>query len=129
MLRYSALARRMIDRSLGVGPDDWLSDPSPGGAQGPCARGDPAYRNAFEAASISVAAKYRYPHTMVWLVLGGSDQVGALGHALTYFEQLSRARSPHVRLDVLPGVGHGLDGTEGGLLHVRQAFLEACRHH
>jgi hypothetical protein len=46
---------------------------------------------------------------------------------MTYYEAMLAAGSPHVRIDVLPGVGHGIEMTDIGIAKIRDAFLLECR--
>jgi hypothetical protein len=116
-LHYSEAARRAIDLSYGVSR----------GEDGPCLRRDQGFRDAFAEASISVDADLHYPNTMVWHVLAGADEVGALGQGLTYYDAMLRAGSPHVRVDVLPGLRHGLSGpTDAGRMKIRDVILQEC---
>jgi hypothetical protein len=116
-LHYGESARRAIDLSYGFSSD----------GDGPCFRQDQTFRAAFAEASISVDSDLHYPNTLVWHVLAGADDVGALGQGITYYDALLRAGSPHVRVDVLPGLLHGLRGpTDEGMLKIRDAVLQEC---
>ena len=88
-----------------------LPDLAPWDEDGPCFTRDEAFRSAFAEASISV----------------GADDVGALGQGLIYYDAMLRAGSPQVRVDVLPGLGHGLRGpTDAGRLKIRDVVLQEC---
>ena len=116
-LHYGDQARRAIDLSYGFSADE----------DGPCFRRDEALRSAFAEASLSVDADLYYPNTLVWHVLAGADQVGALGQGLTYYDAMLRAGSPQVRGDVLSGLGHGLAGpTDAGILKIRDVVMHEC---
>ncbi len=116
-LHYGDAARRAIDLTYGYSPEE----------AGPCSSRNEAFRSRFEEASLSVDADLHYPDTLVWHVLAGADEVGALGHGLTYYDAMLRAGSPHVRVDVLPGLAHGLRGpTDAGMNKIRDVMLQEC---
>lgn len=116
-LHYGEMARRAIDVSYGhTGEED-----------GPCTTRDERFRARFAEASLSVDADLYHPHTLVWHVLAGADDLGALGQGLTYANAMLRAGSPHVRVDVLPGLLHGFRGpTDAGRRKVRDVVLQEC---
>lgn len=116
-LHYAEAARRFIDATYGFGA----------GEGGPCSTRDPDYLAPFQEASIAYRGDFHYPKTLVWHILGGDDQVGGLGQGLLYYAEMVRAHSPHVRLDVLPGMPHGLWREEVGAGKIREAFLRECR--
>ena len=116
-LHYGEFARRAIDLSYGFPLEE----------AGPCLSRDQSFRIAFAEASISVGGDYFYPHTLVWHVLAGADEVGGLGQGLTYYEAMLKAGSPHVRADVLPGLPHNLTSEETGISKIRDVFLQECR--
>jgi hypothetical protein len=113
-LHYNEGARRAIDLSYGFAAEQ----------DGPCTRRDETFRAAFAEASIAVDADLHYPRTMVWHVLAGADQVGALGHGLSYYDAMLRAGSPLVRADVIQGAPHGLG--EEGQTRIRDVILREC---
>lgn len=114
-LHYSDQARGFIDRTMGY----------PAG-EGPCSRRDPSARQAFEAASIALGGNdYVHPNTLVYIVLAGSDDVGALAQGHTHYERLIREGSPEVKLDILPGAPHGLG--EAGPPLIRDILARECR--
>lgn len=116
-LHYNAGARGFIDRTMGY----------PAG-QGPCTKRDRSARAVFEEASISLGGNdYVYPHTLVYIILAGGDQVGALDQGHTYYERLIREGSPQVRFDILPGAPHGLGPAGPPLL--REILSRECRFH
>ena len=115
-LHFDDQGRRAMDFSFGF----------PQGEDGPCFRRDASFESKFREASISAIGDYHYPNTLVWHVIGGNDDVG-LAHGLTYYAEMLKAGSPHVRLDVLPGVPHGLTSTESGRQKIRDIFLQECR--
>ena len=97
-LHYSERARTSIDQSLGFNQE----------TKGPCELYDTSYNDMYKNSSISYGGNYFYPSTKVYLIYGGNDEVGALNQGLTYYEQLSSARSPNVHMQVIEGVGHGI---------------------
>jgi hypothetical protein len=116
-LHFGEGARRAIDLSYGFSGEE----------DGPCFTRNPDFREAFAEASISVDADLYYPNTLVWHVLAGADDVGALGQGLTYYDAMLRAGSPQVRVDVMPGLLHGLRGpTDAGRLKIRDVMLQEC---
>lgn len=126
-LVYGTAARRAADATFGFGSfQDVMSGREPD-APGPCERGDLSARRAFEDASISVGGDYDYPTTLVWHILAGADELGALAQGHTYYEAMVRAGSPHVQLDILPGAPHNLEGVDAGLELIRDVFLAECR--
>ena len=116
-LHFGDAARRAIDLTYGYSAEE----------AGACSSRNEAFRSRFEEASLSVDADLHYPDTLVWHVLAGADEVGALGHGLTYYDAMLRAASPHVRVDVLPGLAHGLRGpTDAGMNKIRDVMLQEC---
>lgn len=116
-LHYSERARGFIDSSMGY----------PAGA-GPCSARDEAARAVFEESSIAGGGNdYVHPNTMVWIILGGADQVGALPQGHAYFERLASEGSPLLRVDILSGAPHGLRMRPEGANRIRDAFLRECR--
>jgi hypothetical protein len=114
---YSDRAREFMDVSMGY----------PGG-EGPCTNRDESARAAFEDASIAGGGNdYVHPNTMVWIILGGADQVGALPQGHAYYERLAREGSPLLRIDILSGVPHGVNRVSEGADRIRDAFLRECR--
>ena len=127
-LHYGERARRAVDFTYGFGSTDWLRSGEPTDTPaGPCTRRDATYADAFAEASIAGLGDYYYPTTLVWHILGGADQVGALAQGLSYYEAMVRAGSPHVRVDILPGLPHGLAGVEAGIYKIRDVFDQECR--
>ena len=128
LLHYDDRARRAIDLSYGFGSDEWVRSGEPAEMPaGPCSTRDPSFEAAFAEASIAATGDYNYPHTLVWHILAGADEVGGLAQGLTYYEEMVRAGTPHVRLDVLPGAPHGLAREEAGLGKIRDVFLLECK--
>jgi hypothetical protein len=115
-LHYADAARGTIDRSYGFV-----------NGTGPCLTRDVSFTSRFQDASVSAGPDFVYPHTLVWHVLAGGDNVGALAQGLTYYEAMLRAGSPFVRADVLPGLPHALELTQAGQAQIRDIFLQECR--
>jgi len=127
-LHYGGKARRAVDLTYGFGSLEWFHSGEPTDTPpGPCTTRDSTYAGMFAEASIAGHGDYYYPNTLVWHILGGADQVGALAQGLTYYEAMVRAGSPHVRIDVLPGVPHGVQSVEVGLQKIRDVFIQECR--
>jgi len=127
-LHYGEKARRAVDLTYGFGSLEWFQSGEPKDTPpGPCSTRDSTYAGAFAEASIAGQGDYYYPNTLVWHILGGADQVGALAQGLTYYEAMVRAGSPHVRLDVLPGAPHGVQRVDVGLYKIRDVFIQECR--
>jgi hypothetical protein len=116
-LHYSEMARAFMDVTMGF----------PAG-EGPCTTRTESARAAFEEASIAGGGNdYVHPNTMVWIILGGADQVGALPQGHAYYERLAKEGSPLLKIDVLSGAPHGLARTPGGADRIRDVFLRECR--
>jgi hypothetical protein len=112
-LHYSEKARIAIDQSLGFNLD----------TKGPCELRDTTYYETYRNSSISHGGKYYYPNTSVYLIYGGNDQVGALNQGLTYYQQLSSARSPYVHMQIVEGAGHGILQDSLGFETIRKILL------
>ncbi len=117
-LHYSKRARTAIDQSFGFNSD----------VKGPCELGDTSYYDIYKNSSISHGGKYYYPNTIVHLIYGGNDQVGALNQGLTYYEQLLSAGSPFVHMQVIEGVGHGILRDSLGFETIRKILFTEIDH-
>ena len=114
---YSERARGFMDTSMGYAR-----------GEGPCTARDEAARAVFEESSIAGGGNdYVHPNTMVWIILGGADQAGALPHGHAYFARLAREGSPRLRVDILSGAPHALARLPEGANRIRDAFLRECR--
>jgi hypothetical protein len=114
-LHYNDRARGFIDRTMGYAA-----------GEGPCSKRDALARSVFEASSVALGGNdYVHPNTLVYIVLAGADQVGALLQGHTYYERLIREGSPHVRIDILAGAPHGLG--EAGRPLISDILMKECR--
>lgn len=121
-MHYGESARTSIDLSFGY-------PGFPGPSEGPCSSRDESWRDAFEQASVSTRGDYFYPNTLIWLVVGGGDTVGALRQGLTYYDSLLRSESPSVRLDIIPNAPHPVVTTPEGEAMIRDILIDECRLH
>lgn len=112
-LQYSQRAKSAIDISLGYSRDE----------KGPCELGDTAFAEIYKNNSISYGGNYYYPDTEVYLLYGGNDQVGALNQGLTYYEQVIKANSPMVHMQIVEGVGHGMLNDSLGYEVIRKSLF------
>ena len=112
-LSYSERARIAIDGSFG-----FLND-----VKGPCELRDTSFIETYRNSSISYGGNYYYPNTDVYLLYGGNDQVGALNQGLTYYEQLIKAKSPLVYMQVVEGSGHSMLGDSLGFKVIQKTLF------
>ncbi len=103
-LHYSEKARIAIDESFGFSPDK----------KGPCQLCDTSFTELYKNSSISIGGNYNYPTTEIFLFYGGRDQVGALNQGITYYEQLIKAGSPNVHIQIVEGSAHSMLGDSIG---------------
>jgi hypothetical protein len=127
-------ATRIIDAGFGFLPPGDLQNFNPGEAPavGPCARGEPSFREKFRQASVaSGEGDYVHPRTMVWFVFEGVDDTHAVAMGTTYHDLLLERKSPLVRKTVIPEVSHagpkGLYSSRDGADKVRNILLDECR--
>ena len=69
---------------------------------------------------------YFYPRTLVWFLFGENDEPN-IKRGMTYHDLLIENRSPMVRLDVLPGVPHGVHRNPQGADKILDILINECR--
>jgi len=107
----------LIDRGFGYPPD----------GSGPCSRSDSSFRDRFLQASVaSGQGDYVYPHTLVWFLFGEKDQPN-IERGRTYYDLLVESGSPLVRMDILPGVPHGVHLSPPGADKIVDILTQECR--
>lgn len=110
---------RLIDQGFGYPPD----------GSGPCARKDPSFREKFREASVASGdGDYSYPRTLVWFLFGEKDEPN-IRRGKTYHDLLVANESPLVRMDILPGVSHGVQRSPRGAKKILDILIEECRPH
>lgn len=129
-LAFPDWASNLIDAGFGFLPagdldqfETWQQKGS-----GPCAKGDASFFDELRDASVaSGEGDYYYPHTMVWFVFEGIDDLHAVAQGMTYFDMLMSQGSPVVRKDVVPYVTHGgLYESPAGLNLIKDILLKEC---
>ncbi len=99
----------------------------PNDGSGPCARQDRSFRAAFQEASLAFGTwQYVYPRTMVQFLFGDQDSGPAASHGMFFFDWISQAGSPLVRMDVVPNSGHTTVATVQGANMIRDTLLNEC---
>lgn len=109
----------IIDRGFGFPPD----------GSGPCSQHDKSFRQEFQEASVAYGndGDYFYPNTLVWFLFGEHDDTNATGMGMTYYDRLKEAKSSAVRMEVLPGVGHGIKDAPTGAERILKILTDECR--
>jgi hypothetical protein len=99
----------------------------PNDGSGPCARQDPSFRAAFQEASLAFGSwQYVYPRTMVQFLFGDQDTGPAATHGMFFYDWISQAGSPLVRMDVVANSGHTTVATVQGANMIRDTLLNEC---
>lgn len=115
-LWYEQGSAGTIDRGFGVS------------SNGPCARGDVAFREQFQEASVAFGNwQYVYPHTMVWFLFGENDSSNAVAQGKAYYERVLQEGSPLVEMGTVPGTPHAVPSTRQGAEKIRDILLAECR--
>ncbi len=113
-MHYSDPAKTAIDLSFGFDSK----------TKGPCKLCDTTYTNLYKNSSISYGGNYYYPKTKVYLIYGGNDKVGALNQGLTYYDELTTAKSPFVHMQVIDGAPHPILNDTTGYKVLKNLILK-----
>jgi hypothetical protein len=92
------------------------------GRSGPCAERDESMVDRWQEESVATGGNdYDYPDTRIQFIFGEEDDTGAADLGQEYAKRLVDEGSPHVSVEIVPGMGHGLAGD--GLAALRTAVL------
>ncbi len=92
--------------------------------EGPCARGDPAWVERWQADSVDLGGNdYVYPTTRVVFILGTKDQTVAPAHARDLLARLDASGTPWVEERTVTGLRHVIERSPDGLSELRDAVL------
>jgi hypothetical protein len=108
--------------------DDWafgfLND-----GNGPCAKGDPAYKQQFINASLQYGHwQFSYPHTLVAFVFGGSDTTATKAQGQAFYDFLL-THTTLLSSQVVPGADHFVTDTIEGAQVMENTIKSACVLH